>query len=686
MSKFTFPREWSRETRLCVIVFGLAAVVHVCLATIGIGNTLLGPHSFRQVQTAISTFYFVQDGVTLNYITPILGPPWQIPLEFPLFQACVAWLVKMNGSDLDLTGRLVSWGFFISLLPACYLLLERFSVPRAHRLLFLSLVLLSPLYIFFSRSFLIESLALSLSAWFLVCFDRFVRRKNPAWWFGALVLGALAGSVKITTFAVFLVSAIALLIASTVAPGGISRIRVLLRGAGAVIGPIALSILWLMHATKVRHQNPESTFLDQHFGFWSFGDLEQRLSPEFWSRTFAVWSGEITSEAGILLLVLYYGLLGGRYRWVVTACLAIFLSGQLIFANLYFIHSYYFYANALFLLAALGFFFSELLLSSVAGPRARWILIAGALALQLNAYARTYYDFQSKNTPLPAAIELLKTITEPEDLLVVIGHDWDASFPYYAGRRALMIPKWNQTDFAAIIRSVARVDPKQVGAIVFSRAQWSDGEFMRQAFGALDPGPTPFLYIQDLGIWIPRHRQASIRETFDSRQFPDFILAPEINVSGQPRTLLARQIERRAEFARFKPRPVRATGLNDFTSGTVNSKEVLIAHAVTELVFSRASATRRIAASYGISDGAVSPKGSTDGVEFTITAVNADKKESVLHRRFLDPANRAEDRGPQTISVDVDVPANAEIFFRTLPGPTGNLSFDWSYWGEIALE
>ena len=669
-----------------MIVFGLAVVAHIHLATLGIGNTLLGPHSFRQVQTAISTFYFVQDGVTFNYVTPILGPPWQIPLEFPLFQACVAWLVKVTGNDLDLTGRLVSWGFFFTLLPACYILLERFSVPRAHRLLFLSLVLLSPLYIFFSRSFLIESLALSLSAWFLVCFDRFVRRGDAAWFLGAFILGALAGSVKITTFAIFLVAGVGLLIASAVAPTKISRIRVLLRGAGVVIGPIVLSMLWLIRATKVRHQNPESAFLDQHFGFWSFGDLEQRISPEFWSRTFAVWSGEITSEAGILLLVLYYGWLGGRYRWVITGCLAVFLSGQLIFANLYFIHSYYFYANALFLLAALGFFFSELLLTPVAGPRTRWVLIAGVLAFQLNAYARTYYEFQSKNTPLPATIELLKTITKPEDLLVVIGHDWDASFPYYAGRRALMIPKWNQTDFSAIIRSVARVDPKQVGAIVFSRAQWNDGDFMRQAFGALDPGIAPFLYIQDLGIWIPRHRQAAIRETFDSRRFPDFIIAPEENISGQPRTLLARQIARRAEFARFKLRPSRATGLVDFTSATVNSKEILIAHAISELAFVPAHATRRIAASFGISDGAVSPKGSTDGVEFTITAVTADKNEVVLYRRFLDPASHVDDQGPQSISVDVDVPARAEIIFRTLPGPKGNRSFDWSYWGEIVLE
>ena len=55
----------------------------------------------RQAQTAITTFHFLQDGVKWDYITPILGPPWEIPLEFPLFQACTAWLVQATGLELD---------------------------------------------------------------------------------------------------------------------------------------------------------------------------------------------------------------------------------------------------------------------------------------------------------------------------------------------------------------------------------------------------------------------------------------------------------------------------------------------------------------------------------------------------------------------------------------------------------
>ena len=48
---------------------------------------MLGPHSFRQTQTAISTYYMAEDAsVFADYITPVLGKPWRIPMELPIYQ------------------------------------------------------------------------------------------------------------------------------------------------------------------------------------------------------------------------------------------------------------------------------------------------------------------------------------------------------------------------------------------------------------------------------------------------------------------------------------------------------------------------------------------------------------------------------------------------------------------------
>ncbi|MEO6003588.1 MAG: hypothetical protein ABIZ04_05590 [Opitutus sp.] len=681
-------RGWSTETRICVLIFAAAVAVHLCLAAIGWNNTLLGPHSFRQAQTAITTYYFIHGGISFDYITPILGPPWEIPLEFPLFQACTAWFVNATGMELDLAGRLMSWLFFLSLLPACYLLLDGFRLPAGHRLLFLSVLLLSPLYIFFSRSFMIESAALSLALWFLVCFDRFLIEPRGGAFTGALVFGSLAGSVKVTTFAVFLVAALLLLI-------GRWRTResmfptvwqLLGRAFGAVIGPLILTGLWVAHATVVRHRNPEAGFLDQHFGFWSFGDLPQRLSLEFWTRTFTVWSGDIVSEAGIILIVLYYGLLGKTYRGAVTCCLIAFVSGQLIFSNLYFVHSYYFYASGVFLIAALGFALAELLSHPALRLWSRWLIVVTVLALQVSAYARTYRDFQRKNIPVPESVALLQSITKPDDTVVILGQDWDCSFAYYAHRHALMLLKVREFDPEGVARTLQHIDRSKIGAVLVDGALWRDGSYAGRAFGALEVGPRPFLFMQDLGIWVPKSRQLAVRDEFDASRFPSFTLRPDDSVTGQPRTLLARQIQRRGEFKGFHPRPIRVTAVNDFTVSTVNFKDVISAHATTELVFRPTGLTQHITGVYGIGEGAYGGKDATDGVEFVVSYLQKDGTEKVLFRRLLDPERAFSDRGMQTLDVKADVPANSEVFFRTLPGPANSFAYDWSYWGAITLE
>ena len=47
-------------------------------------------------------------GSFLRYETPVLGPPWSLPFEFPLYQGIVAGLAKIFSTPLDQTGRFVS--------------------------------------------------------------------------------------------------------------------------------------------------------------------------------------------------------------------------------------------------------------------------------------------------------------------------------------------------------------------------------------------------------------------------------------------------------------------------------------------------------------------------------------------------------------------------------------------------
>ena len=128
----------------------------------------------------------------LNYWTPVLGPPWSIPFEFPLFQWIVALLARM-GVGLDPAGRCISWAFgVLALLP-----LSRISTyfdidPWIVGCLYLA----SPLYLFWGSAFLIDTCALFFAASFLAygLEDK---------WILCLLSGVLTALVKLPTLAPF---------------------------------------------------------------------------------------------------------------------------------------------------------------------------------------------------------------------------------------------------------------------------------------------------------------------------------------------------------------------------------------------------------------------------------------------------------------------------------------------------
>ncbi|HLP08436.1 MAG TPA: hypothetical protein VK178_09730, partial [Opitutaceae bacterium] len=75
------------------MLFSLALAAHLACALRGWEIPGLLGHGFRQAQTALSIDAMKQDGFRLDYATPVLGKPWAIPMEFPLYQ----WLVMRVG-------------------------------------------------------------------------------------------------------------------------------------------------------------------------------------------------------------------------------------------------------------------------------------------------------------------------------------------------------------------------------------------------------------------------------------------------------------------------------------------------------------------------------------------------------------------------------------------------------------
>jgi hypothetical protein len=450
------------------VLFTGASAFFLAASSVGWNNTLLDDNGFRQTQTAISTYYMVGQPLTLAYETPVLGPPWSLPFEFPLYQWIVAGLVAREGMPLEQTGRLVSVAFFLlSLLPA-NALLRRLGLTAEHRLMVHSLALVSPFYIFWSRTFLMESTALCLSLSYLAfavsCWDR--PGLNPA--LGVLVMGTLAALVKITTFATCFLGVV-IFLAYAAFQQQKSR-RLWAQGLLHAV-PVVLALAWTHYADSVKEHNQFGQFLTARaLQDWNFGTLEQRLTPENWAaigRRLGMMVGHL-GMVGVSVAGLFFA----RRRWLeVGFCLLLAFSGPLLFLNLHVVHEYYPYANGIYLVAAVGIALVALMERGGVYRRCGFYLLVVVLTVSVGRYVRYFHPKQSQNRLQEVEVaRAVQQVTRPREILLIVGCDWSPEIPFYSGRRALMIPDWKTVSLSNLSSYLEKLEDISVGALVVRQA------------------------------------------------------------------------------------------------------------------------------------------------------------------------------------------------------------------------
>lgn len=487
------------------LLFYAALAANLVVANLGGSHTDLG---FRPSQTALTAWYALHEGFRLDYVTPVLGPPWSIPFEFPLYQWLAALLSLATGLSLTTAGRLVSLAFFYACLPFTASLLRR-SVPRhGDRLLFLSLILANPIYLFWSTTFLIESTALFFSVSFLWSTVRWLEEGRARWALLALLLGSGAALVKITTFALFLVPWACLLLAGLRRPAW-ARLAVGLL-AGAL--PLVPGVAWTRFADSLKSLNPLAETMTSgspEMIAWNFGPLAMRFEPAVWTtimdRT-AVLTDLGSLPAGAvqvpLLPLLAVAVLALTRTRVAEAalCFLFFLVGPLVFTNLYFVHDYYYCANSLFLCLAVGFVVlsvherlersSRPLWRGSAGPVA-----GGILTVLLLSFASTYWlrymDRQLTGvTPqFQAAMGLIRERTREDDILLVYGQGWSADVPYRTGRRAIVDWLDLPLESERMQRLLRNLEGRRIGAMIVMDERGADFIEPRLRYFGLHPDP-----------------------------------------------------------------------------------------------------------------------------------------------------------------------------------------------------
>ena len=440
---------------------------------------LLEAHAFRQTQTAWTAREFHENGFDLLHPKlPVFGEPFEVPFEFPLFQALAALPMELGLAE-DTALRLTSLLCF-ALTAVLLWGLVRYVAGAISGIAALVAFVLTPLALLWSRTSMIEYLATAGAVGFAFALVLWRDQRRPLFLALALTAGLVGTLVKPTTAVFWIVPALLYRPRGRDSDARPGHIR--LWTAVAVGVPLVAAALWTRHADEIKADSPVTEWLTGwNLRRWNFGWARERIEWDQW---------EVILHRAYPTLVNLYGLL------LISAAIAVWRSPQwrfwlgiasaavlpvLVFMNLYVVHDYYLVAVSPAIAALFGLGAGKLW--SLMRPR--WLvsamsLVAMALAwgtLEIRADYWSRIDGASNDpTVLPLAREI-SSHTNAGDLVAIVGLDWSPAVLYYAHRRGHMVTEPTREVALDLIhrdryRHLAMSDPEHDDLSFLSRWRW----------------------------------------------------------------------------------------------------------------------------------------------------------------------------------------------------------------------
>lgn len=261
---------------------------------------------------------------------------------------------------------------------------------------------------------------------------------SPIWKNAILVIlyCSIAGLVKVTTLPPFLIFGVLYTIY-------IQKLNILNKKIFfkiIIIITIFLGIVyfWTLWADFLKEENIYGRYRLTSIKLvsWNFGTLEQKISFKVWSSIFLRNIPEVFGYAWYIVIpaILFFY----KKRYIVSSCIILILYciPIFIFTNLHFVHNYYQYANALFLILFISLFY--LYVAKYNKLLSYFLICIHCILCVLYSYNNIYIQDIDK-------VDIgykLKEITKPDTAIIVLGTDWSSEVLYYAERKGIAIPEF----------------------------------------------------------------------------------------------------------------------------------------------------------------------------------------------------------------------------------------------------
>ncbi len=318
-------------------IFLLTAAVLISLRFLHFGESIDTPHAWRQCDTANYIWAFYKTGIDIFHPQVCwMGGHKTLVLEFPIFQAIIAWFYKLLAPS-HIVARLVFLIFY--LLSAVYLyrlicFLSGWSLAQISVIIYLSM----PLGLFYSRALQIDFATMFLVFGMTFHFLKGINSKNLP----QFLLGSLYATMAFLVKAPYIVP---LLIPMAWYYLKNWDTKFVVKSAVFIFLPVAFFGLWMNYASSVNGSAPEWNFIPTYRKFvdnshWYFGPFQQRLNPAFWEKIFKRVLYEVASGPGIILAMIGVFVRGKQILYYRLWLAGVF-GYLLIFFNLNVHHNYY---------------------------------------------------------------------------------------------------------------------------------------------------------------------------------------------------------------------------------------------------------------------------------------------------------------------------------------------------------